>query len=295
MPAWRPRREWLRESVRSALGQAGCSVELIVVDDGSPEPVAELLSGVEDDRLRLLRVEHRGASAARNAGADAASAAVLRFIDADDVITPRSTATLLSLLGGRDDLIAYGATMFCDEQLRPLWRMTSDVEGDATVACLLGKFTTRPHAFLFPAAVVEKAGDWRPDLGVSEDWDFILRALEHAQVRGTHEVATLYRRHGEGSTEDPAEGERGARAVVDAYFARHPEQRGTRLERRARARLLAHTGRVYATHGARAKGLRRVARAAALDPTAVTTEIRQSLPAIGGAVRRRLGRAPAES
>ncbi len=110
MPVWRPRPEWLRRAVTAALAQRGCEIELIVVDDGSPDPMEELLSDVDDDRLRVLRVEHAGASRARhcapasrarNAGIAAARGGYVRFIDADDEILPGSTARLVELAGGR--------------------------------------------------------------------------------------------------------------------------------------------------------------------------------------------------
>ena len=288
MPAWQPRADWLHEAVGGALAQQDCELELLVVDDGSPEPVANLLDSFDDARLRNIRIDHAGATAATNAGIRAARGDYMRFIDADDVIDADSTARLLELNGGRDDVIAYGATMFCDENLRPLWRMTSDVEGDAVIPCLLGQFTTRPHAFLFPRQVVEAAGEWSTELTVSEDWDFILRALEHAEVRGTHAVATYYRRHPGGLTSDPAEGERGARAVIAGYFQRHPEQRGTRMERKARARMLAHIGRVYLTQGRPLKGLANLARAAVRDPFAVAAQIAQGARAVSGRARSRV-------
>jgi O-antigen biosynthesis protein len=290
MPAWNPPRDWLRDAVRAALAQRGCDFELIVVDDGSEEPVEGLLEGLEGPRLKVLRIDHAGVSGARNAGIAAARGRYLRFLDADDETTPEGTARLLGLTGGRDDVIAYGATAFCDEDLRPLWTMASNVQGDAVEACLLGRFTTRPHSFLFPTAVAGKVGEWSDAVGTNEDWDFVLRALAHAPVRGTTEVVTLYRRHPSGLTADPDRGVQGATAVVDRYFERHPEQRGTRLEERARARLQAHTGRVYATHGRRREGLRLLARAARRDPGAVAVEVRQALPALKGAARRHLRR-----
>lgn len=279
MPAWEPRPDWLREAVESALGQRGCAIELLVVDDGSPDPVANLLADINDPRLRVIRSAHRGASAARNTGATEARGSHLRYIDADDVIEEESTAQLLALTEGRDDVIAYGATLFCDQDLRPLWKMTSDVEGDAVTACLLGRFTTRPHAFLFPRTVVEQAGEWNTEMLVAHDWDFILRALEHASVRGTSSVATRYRRHPRGLTANTAEGARNAEQVVERYFGRHPEQRGTALERKAWARALAHSGRVYLTHGYLGKGIGSLARAAIRDPGAIAVEVAQGAPA----------------
>jgi glycosyltransferase involved in cell wall biosynthesis len=290
MPAWRPRPDWLREAVRAALNQVGCELELVVVDDGSPEPVADLLRDFDDPRLRVIRTGHAGACEARNAGTAEAGGAYLRHIDADDMIEASSTARLLGLTEGRADLIAYGATMFCDEDLRPIWKMASRVQGDGTRACLLGRFTTRPHAFLFPRVVVEATGPWSTDLVVSEDWDFVLRALEHGSLRGTDEVATYYRRHPGGVTANSAEGERGARLVIDRYFERHPEQRGTRLERQARARMFAHIGRVHLTHGEPMKGIGSLTRAAVRDPSAIAVEIAQGARAAAGLTRHRLTR-----
>jgi glycosyltransferase involved in cell wall biosynthesis len=290
MPVWRPRPDWLRQAVEAALAERGCEIELLVVDDGSPEPASEALSSFDDPRLRILRIEHGGVANARNVATAEARGSFLRFIDGDDLVEPGSTARLLSLTDGRDDLIPYGATLFCDAEMRPIWKMTSDIEGDAAIACLLGRFTTRVHSFLLPRQVCDAAGEWNTDLLASEDWDFTLRCFERATVRGTHEVAYRYRRHPGGLTANLAEGERGAQHVVEGYFRRHPEQRGTPLERRARARMLAHTGRVYATHRQLGKGMARIARAARLDPRALGAEVAQGLPYAAARVRRRFRR-----
>jgi Glycosyl transferase family 2 len=286
MPAWRPRAEWLRDAVRSALAQTGCAIELVLIDDGSPVPVAELLEGFDDPRLRIIRIDHGGEAHARNSGIAEARGDYLRFIDADDVIEPASTSLLLELCEGRRDLIAYGATLFCDEDLRPLWKMTSEIEGNGVTACLLGRFQTRLTAFLFPRRVIELTGAWDPDFEVSPDWDFILRSLEHAQVRGIGSVAALYRRHPGGVTANPAAGAKAAERVVARYFERHPEQRDTVLERKARARALAHAGRIYATHRRPGKAISRLARAARLDPGAVWMEVSQGLPRLAARGRR---------
>src|SRR5262249_40090420 len=67
MTAWEPRRDWLDEAVDSALGQRDVQIELIVVDDGSSQPVEELLDR-KDPRLRQFRLAHGGGSRAPNKG-----------------------------------------------------------------------------------------------------------------------------------------------------------------------------------------------------------------------------------
>ncbi len=286
MPARAPRPDWLRTAVSSVLAQSACRLELVVVDDGSPEPVERLLEGLDDPRLRVLRTAHGGAAAARNAGLAQIRGDLVRFVDADDAFEPGSTARLAALSGG--SAIAYGATAMCDAELRTRWIMRSRAAGDVRAACVQARFTVRQTSLVYPRSVVERAGGWDPALTVCEDWDFVQRALEHAAVRGERRVATYYRRWGGSATADVDAGARGAEIVVARYFERHPEQRGTGVERRARARLDAVAARVALTHGRPREGLGLAARALRSDPRALADELAQSLAALGSQAGHRL-------
>jgi glycosyltransferase involved in cell wall biosynthesis len=270
MPAWRPRPEWLRAAVESALAEPGCDVELIVVDDGSDEPVEGLLAGIEDPRLRLLRVEHSGPYAARDAGIAASSGAFVRFVDSDDFVEPGSTGHLLAR--ARDgEASAYGATLMCDENLTPDRMVSSRLEGWVAEECVLGSFEVYVVSILFPRAVVERAGPWaEAALAVSGDWDFTLRVVEQAPVRRLDEVATRYRRHSASitNTADVAAGAEAGRLILDRYFSRHPERRGTPLERRAYVRLHLDRARAHAWVGKRGLAARELAAAARRSPAA---------------------------
>jgi glycosyltransferase involved in cell wall biosynthesis len=233
MPVWAPRSDWLRAAVASALGQTGCEIELIVVDDGSETPVAELLSGFEDSRMRILRVPHGRVSRARNAGLEVARGHYIRYVDSDDVIVADSTAHLVGLTRKQQDVVVYGATVVCDERLHPLSTVATRLEGHVAEACLLNRFETTIHSLLYPRAVVDAVGPWEPAIVVSQDWDYALRAFELVPVRGDSRVATYYRTHPSMNSRDAARGIEGYRLVVDRYFERHPEQRGVRLSRRA--------------------------------------------------------------
>jgi glycosyltransferase involved in cell wall biosynthesis len=292
MPVWRPQAEWLAQAVMTALAQREARIELVLVEDGSAEPLEELLSELGDERVRLLQQPHGGAYAARNAGIAAARGEFVRFVDADDVFHPDSTARLVQLAEGERGAIAYGATLFCDADLRPQWKMTSRLRGDAVLPCLLSRFSVRPGALLFPRAVVEATGEWDTGFRLSGDWDWVLRALEHAPVRGERQVATYYRRHSEAMTADYAAGEEGARRVVRRYFERHPDQLGTAVERRAEATLHARAVRVNATHGRRRECFSRLGRSLLLDPRAAGNEAMRALPALWGRLRHAPAAAP---
>jgi glycosyltransferase involved in cell wall biosynthesis len=272
MPAWRPRPEWLREAVASVLAERGCDLELLVVDDGSDPPVAPLLADLADERLRVLRVEHGGAYAARNAALREAAGAFVRYVDADDVAEPGSTAALLELARRHPGALAYGGTLLCDETLTPLEPRTvatSDLEGDVAAACVQGGFDVYVVSILFPRAVLERSGPWEEaGFAVSGDWDYVLRATEQAPVRRLDRVVTRYRRHARSLTKaaEVAAGARAARLVVDRYLDRHPEQRGTALARRAYGNVHADRVLAHAWAGERRAAARELGRAARRDP-----------------------------
>jgi glycosyltransferase involved in cell wall biosynthesis len=270
--AWNPQEEWLREAVASALGQESCDIELIVVDDGSTTPISELLKDVADPRLRFVRTEHGGLAHARNAGTGVAQGDFVRFADADDVLEAGSTSRLLDL--AKDGSIAYGATIICDEKLRPIGAKRSQLEGWIAEDCLLYRFDVRHMSMLFPRPILDAVGDWDTSLRQCQDWDFVLRALEHAPVRGEQAVATYYRRHGQAQSANLARALEHESLVVDRYFERHPDRAGTRLEREARANLLVVNARTAPALGrSRREQVRLVARAFALHPRRTLEEL----------------------
>jgi glycosyltransferase involved in cell wall biosynthesis len=291
MPAWRPHPEWLRQAVASALDEQACRVELIVVDDGSPEPVADLLRPLEDPRLRVVRSDHGGVAHARNVGVRAAGGDYFRFVDADDVVARGSTGRLVRVAAA--GVIAYGDTAVCDRQLRPLGIKSSDLEGWIARDCLLYRFDVRLMAMLFPRAVVEAVGEWDATLQLGEDWDYVLRALEHAPVRRDPEIALFYRRHERSQTANLEAALRYESLVVDRYIERHPEEAGTGLEREARAKLLTVRGKAWrAMRRSRREQFALMARAFRLHPRRAAEELRREAVLLakraGGRLRRSL-------
>jgi glycosyltransferase involved in cell wall biosynthesis len=79
----------LAQAVRSALAQTVADIEVLVVDDGSPQPASEALGEISDGRVRVLRSEvNRGVSVARNLGLRCAQAPLIAQLDADDLWHP---------------------------------------------------------------------------------------------------------------------------------------------------------------------------------------------------------------
>lgn len=105
---------YIREAVLSAASQSYANVEVIVVDDGSTNPVAPLLADLPD--IRMFRTANAGCSAARNAGVRASRGTYLLFLDGDDRLLPDGVeAGVRALMRRPDAALAFGAVRLIDE------------------------------------------------------------------------------------------------------------------------------------------------------------------------------------
>lgn len=88
---------YIGRTLNSVLQQTFQDFEIIVVDDGSSDDGANVVTNINDPRISLIRQENRGVSAARNRGIAAARAELIAFLDADDEWFPDHLETLLRL------------------------------------------------------------------------------------------------------------------------------------------------------------------------------------------------------
>ena len=81
---------YLDACVSSVVGQTFSDLEILLVDDGSPDRCPELCDtwAQKDPRVRVIHQENGGLSAARNTGIEAAKGEFLAFVDSDDMLEP---------------------------------------------------------------------------------------------------------------------------------------------------------------------------------------------------------------
>jgi len=91
---------WLPESLDSLLAQDGVDLDVVVVDDGSPDGSGAIADGyaARDDRVTVLHVPNGGLGSARNVGAEHVTGEYLGFLDSDDVLPPGALAALVGTL-----------------------------------------------------------------------------------------------------------------------------------------------------------------------------------------------------
>ena len=91
---------YLDKCVRSIVEQTYKNLEIILVDDGSPDNCGAMCDAwaSKDSRIRVIHKENGGAGLARNIAIDLAQGEFISFIDSDDYIEPHMYEHLLSLM-----------------------------------------------------------------------------------------------------------------------------------------------------------------------------------------------------
>ena len=96
----------LNRCIESVVTQDGADIELILVDDGSPDQCPRLCDdwAAKDSRIRVIHKINGGLSDARNAGIDIAQGDYITFIDSDDYLAKNTLAPLMRTLMDRPDI-----------------------------------------------------------------------------------------------------------------------------------------------------------------------------------------------
>jgi len=91
---------YLRKCLDSVVNQTCRDLEIILVDDGSPDNCGAICDeyAARDDRIKVIHQENKGLSAARNAGLKIAAGKYLGFVDSDDWIEAEMFEVLLRAL-----------------------------------------------------------------------------------------------------------------------------------------------------------------------------------------------------
>lgn len=178
------RPEMLENAIKSATSQTITDLEIIVVDDGSSQPVNISLL---DSRVLIHRHESpKGASAARNTGISFASSKYIAFLDDDDTITPDFAERMVHFMETQGDEIdfawptlnvidvARGSTHL-DQNHTCLIRRSSAASESAYKAASY----VRTTGMVFKTSSINTFSGFDESLSVSEDRELIFRMLSN--------------------------------------------------------------------------------------------------------------------
>ena len=105
----------LIDCIESILGQTYRNIQLILVDDGSPDNCGQICDGYakKDERITVIHKENGGVATARNAGLEMACGDWLYFLDADDYLEPDALNSIIAKANEtRADLVFFDTMEF---------------------------------------------------------------------------------------------------------------------------------------------------------------------------------------
>ena len=242
---------FLPEAIESVLAQDHGGLEVVVVDDGSPDNVGEVASRYPG--VRCLRRPNGGLAAARNSGLEEASGEFVLFLDADDRLLPEAIARGLDELRGRPEaMMAAGIWRLIGEEGEPVPADAPVQPKEAYPALLESCFISTPAAVLYRRELFELVGGFDPGVSASADYDLYLRTAQRFAVRLHDHVVAEYRRHGANMTRDPQLIMASETAVLERQlpFVREDRELREALERGLARTREYHGERLRLLHGA---------------------------------------------
>lgn len=179
----------LSRALETALGQSHENIEVIVVDDGSDDGSTDGLPS--DPRLRLIRQENAGKSAAMNRALDELSGEFYCVLDADDAMHPDRVAAQIEAFKNAPDL----AAVFCGHELIVNGKiMAPQFRFKSAEACAedIRRFRMPAHdpTALYRVSAVDGLR-YDPELRIAQGYDYILRVGERLPMMVIDR--TLYR------------------------------------------------------------------------------------------------------
>ena len=164
-------------TLQSVLRQRGVDLEVVVVDDGSTDDTAEVVAGLHDARVRIVRNETpQGVAAARNRGAEEATGGWITFLDDDDLWAPDKLARQLQAAREAGCSWAYTGAVSIDDDLKVLGGMPPS--SPEQMVELLPRFDAVPGGgsnVVVHRDLLARAGRFDSRLRNTEDWEMWIR------------------------------------------------------------------------------------------------------------------------
>ena len=217
---------WISETIISLQAQTLRNWTCLVIDDGSTDSTAQLVSefAAADDRITLFQQSNLGIARTRNVGLENLdrAATLLMYLDADDVLLPCALQDLYETLTARPDAVgAFGLAEYIDESGDPVLpglhsyrqRDRRRASGVRLLPVPAGADSTFDDVIVYgpiwPSCValhrrsaIDAVGEFDIHARVVEDWDMYLRMSRRGPFAMVDHQVAWYRRHDSNATGD---------------------------------------------------------------------------------------------
>lgn len=181
----------LPRAIESCLAQSYKNLEIIVIDDGSPDDVSTAVLPYTD-KVKLISQTNRGLAGARNRGLEEAEGYFIKFLDADDWLFPECIELQVRSLHAIDGYFSViGHRLDYIDNLQASDDIYPDFGKLSHQLCYIN--TGPPHTFLFTTESVRAINGFNHIEGGHEDYDLLCRlVLNSYDVVALHTIGCSY-------------------------------------------------------------------------------------------------------
>ncbi|BCL37896.1 glycosyltransferase [Nostoc sp. MS1] len=214
----------IKETINSVLQQTFSDFELIIINDGSQDSTLNVISEIQDRRLKIFSFDNAGGNVSRNRGLNLAVGNYVSFLDADDMWTPDKLESQLEALQKNSDThVAYSWTDYIDEEGNFIvsGRRVS-VNGDVYEKLLINNFLENGSNPLIARELLMELGGFDESLKAAQDWDMWLRLAAKYSFVAVPKVQILYRVSSKSLSTNLTRQEKYCLQVLENSFQRRP-------------------------------------------------------------------------
>lgn len=185
IPTYNQAWSFLEAAVKSALLQT-VPVEVIVVDDGSVEPVEHRLYNLDDEvagraeqgDFSVIRQDNGGVASALNAGIKAAKGEYVQWLSSDDLFSVQKTLVQAEAMIAGDAKVSYCAYEEGIPQTGATWPAAQYPSREDFFAVLKQHCFVNACTVMWHRSVFDEIGYFDPNMWHCQDYEFLLRCAE---------------------------------------------------------------------------------------------------------------------
>ena len=171
--------EYISESVGSILKQTYKDFEYIIVDDGSTDQTESVILNFNDPRIRYIKINHLGRSAALNFALKQARYEIIALMDADDISHPHRIEKEIEKLENENQIVFCESAYFIDDKISYVNRSPQNYF-ELKLKILLHGHLNNSSAFFYKKFILENSG-YNETLTVYEDYDIWMRMFTKSE------------------------------------------------------------------------------------------------------------------
>ncbi len=221
VPTHISRPPFLAEALASVIAQDWAKWEVVLVDDGCPDPLALAHLVNVDERIGVVRQDRGGTARARNRGLAHASGDLVAFLDHDDVWYPRHLSTTVEALRAEPGVVAVYTAYDLVTGSDKTFAGTVRAKGPATRHSVYSG-GDRPwiNTLVARRDAVAAVGGLDPTVEGADDLDLVYKLAERGSFAYLDEVTSAYRLHDHNASRDTRRVASAGDKAIEAHLRR---------------------------------------------------------------------------